>query len=454
MSNTRLKLLAVLVLSLVLGASAAGAGAHAGDHRLAVDRLTLDEANALPYASRHMDVVRATTDWCGTQTKTDQGPNALAGYPAHWIYAIPSDGQDRLASFASAMQSDAESIDAWWRSQDGTRSPRNDLAQFSCGAQLDITALRLSESSSQLSPEGSRFETIVNAANAAGFGSRFDKYIVYYDGLAPSDVCGEGGSFSSGLGYALVYVQACSGVPASVVAVHELVHTYGAVPTGAPHMCPEPNAFHVCDDTHDLMYPFADGTPLSGLRLDAGHDDYYGHGGAWFDIQDSPWLVQRDRQVPFPLSIAGAGVVDSDLPGLQCSESCTTTWNADTVITLTATPATGMKFVRWGGACSGSFTCQVTVAQGVTTSALFAPARYRLSVRVAGRGAVRSSSGGISCPKRCSADVSSYTPVRLTAKSTKGWRFRSWLGSCHGKSASCTLPMSNDTSARAVFVRS
>jgi hypothetical protein len=394
----------------------------------------------------------ATASWCGTATQMDRAPNVVAGNPAHWVYAFPSDGQDRLASVANTMQSDAETIDTWWRGQDGTRTPRFDLAQLSCGTQLDVTDLRLSQSSSQLSPVQSRFQTIANALFASGLDSHFEKYVVYYDGPAPSDVCGQGGSLSNGLGYAVVYVQACSGVPTGVVAVHELVHAYGAVPTGAPNACSDSPA-HVCDTDRDLMYPFADGTPLSGLFLDSGRNDYYGHSGAWPDVQDSPWLVQLDRQVPFTVTVTGSGSVVSDVPGLECTVTCTTTWNADTVLGLQATPAPGMKLVRWGGACSGGMACRVSVAPGVAASVLFAPATFRLSVRVGGKGTVRSSSGGIACPKRCSATVASFASVRLTAKPAKGWRFKGWQGSCRGKRAVCAVPMSADTGARAVFAR-
>ena len=416
------------------------------------DAFTLSEARASsPRAGRWS--ARAAATWCGSATQTDVVPNVVAGHAAHWIYVVPADGQDSLGVVANAMQSDAEAIDAWWSSQDPTRSPRFDLARLSCGTQLDISSLRLKRSSSQLAPQGSQFEAIVADVNAARFGSRFDKYVVYYDGPAPSNLCGEGGGFSSGLGYAVVYVQSCSQVSSAIVAVHELVHTYGVVPQGAPHTCSSPNTFHVCDAEHDLMYPFADGTPLAGLTLDSGRDDYYGHGGGWPDLQDSPWLVHHDRQVPFALSITGAGTVASDVPGLQCISSCTTTWNADTTIVLSATPTPTTRFVRWGGACTGTFTCTVRASSGGAVTALFAPLRYRVRVSVSGKGSVQSSRGAIACPKRCSAAVASYTPLRLSVQAAKGWRFVGWRGSCQGKRSACRLPMSADASVGAVFRR-
>jgi Divergent InlB B-repeat domain len=141
------------------------------------------------------------------------------------------------------------------------------------------------------------------------------------------------------------------------------------------------------------------------------------------------------------------------VPGLRCGETCTTTWNANTRLNLTAAPRPGQKLVRWGGACSGASTCNVTVAQGSTVTALFAPVAFRLSVSVGGRGTVKSSRSGITCRPRCAASFPSFVPVRLTAAPAKGWKLRSWTGACKGNSRSCNVPMTAAASARAVFVR-
>ena len=133
--------------------------------------------------------------------------------------------------------------------------------------------------------------------------------------MAQPDLCGQGASDATGFGLAAMYVQACSGAPVSVVAAHELLHTLGAVPRAAPNRCPDPNGAHTCDSTADLMHPFLDTSPLEAKLLDPGRDDYYGHSGAFTDSQDSPWLVQLDRQQPFTATISGPGGVTADVPG-------------------------------------------------------------------------------------------------------------------------------------------
>jgi hypothetical protein len=127
----------------------------------------------------------APAAWCGSASTTDRVPNVVAGNPIRWIYLIPSDGVDNLAAVAPVMQSDAEVIDTWWRGQDPTRAPRNDLAPFSCGPQLDVTTVRSSRSSAQLTRLGDRFPGIYETLQQAGLTSDFTKYLVYYDG--PTD---------------------------------------------------------------------------------------------------------------------------------------------------------------------------------------------------------------------------------------------------------------------------
>jgi hypothetical protein len=201
------------------------------------------------------------------------------------------------------------------------------------------------------------------------------------------------------------------------------------------------------------MYPFLDDAPLEAKLLDPGRDDYYSHSSTFGDAQDSAWLIHLDRQAQLPVNVSGPGAVVADVPGLRCEASCTTTWNAGTRLTLTGAPRPGNKLARWSGSCTGARGCAVTVGQGATVNALFAPVAFRLTIGVSGRGTVRSSRSGITCRPKCSASMPSYLPLQLTASPAKGWRFRSWTGACRGRNRVCRVPMTAATSARAVFVR-
>jgi hypothetical protein len=438
-----------------LAALAVGAGSSGGARADAASEPRQSfVTKAADAAATPQDVARASATWCGTPSELDATPNVVSGNPMHWIYAIPSDGPDRFATFASLMQTDWETIDAWWRGQDPARAPRSDLAQFSCGSQLDISVVRLPQSGSELAAPESPFELIWDAIEARGFRSEFTKYVVYYDGpVGDNRICGVGSTVPNGTGLAVFLAQSCSGVNPAEVVAHELFHAMGAVPGPAPNNCPPPDDGHTCDNDRDLMFPFTDGTPLTGLLLDPGRDDYYGHSGSWPDIQDSPWLVQLDRQTPFALTISGPGRIAANVPGLDCTRSCATTWNAGTRLALTPTPVPGAKLVRWSGSCSGVSQCTVTVGQAAGATALFAPSSYRVSVRVSGRGSIRVPGAGIRCPGRCASPAPSYVPLRLTAQPAKGWKLRTWNGACRGSRPTCTVPMAANTSARAVFVR-
>jgi RHS repeat-associated protein/uncharacterized repeat protein (TIGR02543 family) len=81
-----------------------------------------------------------------------------------------------------------------------------------------------------------------------------------------------------------------------------------------------------------------------------------------------------------PLSVtplgSGAGTVTSSPSGIDCGSSCRAGFAPSTVVTLTASPATGSTFGGWSGACTGNATtCAVTLDQAKAISATFsAPA--------------------------------------------------------------------------------
>jgi hypothetical protein len=86
-----------------------------------------------------------------------------------------------------------------------------------------------------------------------------------------------------------------------------------------PNECPQDEwKGHVCDSPLDLMYPEAQETDTLATRLlDANGDDYYGHGGSWWDVQDSRYLQRLDSadvtppSGPDSLSVTSTGPVVS-----------------------------------------------------------------------------------------------------------------------------------------------
>ena len=78
---------------------------------------------------------------------------------------------------------------------------------------------------------------------------------------------------------------------------------------------------------------------------------------------------------PFSLTVAksgtGTGTVTSTPPGISCGTTCSASFASGTVVSLTATPDTGSAFAGWGGACSGTGACSVTMDAAKSVSATF-----------------------------------------------------------------------------------
>jgi hypothetical protein len=268
--------------------------------------------------------VAPPTTWCGdtSESSTDRLPDPISAFEIHVVYAIPSDGSDRFSERVGAIATDAASMDAWWRGQDSTRTPRFDLAAFpgcaSTFGQLDVSAVRLPNDAATYAPH--QYRLLRRDLAAAGFADPDKKYLVYYDGPPVSTpeggvVCGQtetGQSDGGARAYSIVYLGGfCStgigaGGVATVTAAHELIHGLNAlVSPGPPHPCPgDPS--HPCDSPTDILYPQqGSDVALDKLGLDVGRDDYYGHAGSWWDVQDSPFLSHLDSPDRTPPTAPG-----------------------------------------------------------------------------------------------------------------------------------------------------
>jgi hypothetical protein len=69
----------------------------------------------------------------------------------------------------------------------------------------------------------------------------------------------------------------------------------------------------------------------------------------------------------------GSGVVGGSGAAIQCGLFCADRLDFGTVVTFTAAPLRGSRFVRWTGACRGSKpACSLRVAGNTTLGAVFA----------------------------------------------------------------------------------
>jgi sugar lactone lactonase YvrE len=67
----------------------------------------------------------------------------------------------------------------------------------------------------------------------------------------------------------------------------------------------------------------------------------------------------------------GIGTVTSNPAGISCPGTCSGSFTGGTVVALTPTAASGSTFVGWGGACSGTGGCTVTMSAAQFVTATF-----------------------------------------------------------------------------------
>ena len=76
----------------------------------------------------------------------------------------------------------------------------------------------------------------------------------------------------------------------------------------------------------------------------------------------------------FTLSIgrSNPGTVTSDVPGINCGNTCSAKFASGAIVTLTATPPDGKTFASWGGGCSGTTpVCSLNVIKDTAVQANF-----------------------------------------------------------------------------------
>jgi hypothetical protein len=142
-------------------------------------------------------------------------------------------------------------------------------------------------------------------------------------------------------------------------------------------------------------------------------------------------------------------------------QSCTRELIFGATAQLVAQPDAGNRFAGWGGACTGTGSCTVTMTTTQLVSANFIPDSASVAVAVTGGGAngvVRSSPAGIDCREStgtCNARFPVGASVSLTAESIPvGFRFTGWGGACAsaGTAPTCRLSVTGALSVTASFV--
>ncbi|MGH2900494.1 MAG: InlB B-repeat-containing protein, partial [Solirubrobacteraceae bacterium] len=204
------------------------------------------------------------------------------------------------------------------------------------------------------------------------------------------------------------------------------------------------------------------GTELELTAAPAAASTFLGWSGACSGVDGCRFTVTADTTVTATFAAAqelvvsrtgtGTGTVQSAPGGISCGAACTKQFPFGTLVTLTAAADSTSSFTGWSGACSGTGSCQVTMAGAVAVNAAFALKQFPLTVARAGTGTgvVTSAPAGITCGADCTELYDLGTAVTLTAMPSSGSTFVGWSGACTG-TGTCQVTIANATSVTATF---
>ncbi len=155
---------------------------------------------------------------------------------------------------------------------------------------------------------------------------------------------------------------------------------------------------------------------------------------------------------------SGSGTVTSNPGGINCGSDCSESYASGTTVTLNQSAASGSTFAGWGGSCSGTGSCVVTMTAARSVTATFNASgggggttfALNVSRSGSGTGTVTSNPGGINCGSDCNENYSSGTTVTLSQSAASGSTFAGWSGACTG-TGSCTVSMTTGRSVTATF---
>ena len=121
------------------------------------------------------------------------------------------------------------------------------------------------------------------------------------------------------------------------------------------------------------------------------------------------------------------------------------------VVAVTASANPGFVFSGWGGACSGTGACSVTMDAAKTVTANFTLNTYALTVSKTGEGTITSNPAGITCGSDCTETFNHGAVVVLTAAPATGYSFTGWSGGVCSGTGTCSVTMDAAKSATATF---
>jgi hypothetical protein len=173
---------------------------------------------------------------------------------------------------------------------------------------------------------------------------------------------------------------------------------------------------------------FASGSSSTGSTFTGTIDPITGAmSGTWFDSYfgvSGSFSGQRVGGSPSTLSVTksgtGSGTVTSSPAGINCGATCSASVTSGTSVTLAASAAAGSTFAGWGGACSGTGICTVTMDAAKAVSATFNAAPFALTVTGVSNGLITAPIATVTTRIGFSADTGKSGAVFVTASVPAG----------------------------------
>ncbi|MBK8321719.1 MAG: DUF4214 domain-containing protein [Betaproteobacteria bacterium] len=230
----------------------------------------------------------------------------------------------------------------------------------------------------------------------------------------------------------------------------------GTSPTGTVTV--RANGVAVASCTAVALVAGAASCTLSGLAAGVYNMDATYSGDATHAPAATPFDIGL-TVAPLPLlrvfkAGTGSGGIASNPGDIDCGTTCLATFNPGTVVTLTATPASGSVHTGWsGGGCTAAGPCQVTMNTPADVTARFELAAVGLTVTISGPGAgtVSSAPAGLDCGATCTVPFVGNTVVTLTATPSASSTFAGWSGEGCSGTGTCVVTMDTVRNVQAGF---
>jgi hypothetical protein len=219
---------------------------------------------------------------------------------------------------------------------------------------------------------------------------------------------------------------------------------------------------HFCAGSGHCTFDYPPGTPVTLFAARANHSVFKQFdidcGGATCNLNMSTdHVVIATFADGFFIQLSNQGTGNGSVdPHVYCDlDECNATFEVGTTVPLTAIPSPGSQFIGWGGACTGTGTCQLTsnLPEDISVTATFdllPPQTLTVSKTGNGSGTVNSNPAGIACGATCNNTFAATSTVTLTPTSANGSSFTGWSGDCTGMGM-CQVTMNAARNVTATF---